>query len=63
MSSKSKKATKNKSSQPEETSESIAAQTQAFLKSGGAIEKVPRGVSGQASLSGKRHITISPKKD
>ena len=44
-----------------ETSESIAEQTAAFLKSGGKVEQVPRGVSGQVSTTGKKHITISNK--
>jgi hypothetical protein len=44
-----------------ETSQSIAAQTAAFLKSGGKIEEVPRGVSGQPSLAARKHITISSK--
>jgi hypothetical protein len=46
---------------PAETSASIAEQTALFLKSGGKIEEVPRGVSGQTSLAAKRHITISRK--
>jgi hypothetical protein len=46
---------------PVETSKSIAEQTAAFLKSGGKVEKVPRGVSGQTSLAARKHITISPK--
>ena len=46
---------------PIETSQSIAEQTALFLKGGGKIEKVPRGVSGQTSLAAKKHITISNK--
>lgn len=46
---------------PVETSESIAEQTAAFLKSGGKIEEVPRGVSGQTSLAARKHITISSR--
>lgn len=46
---------------PAETSESIAEQTAAFLKSGGKIEEVPRGVSGQTSLAARKHITISSR--
>ena len=64
MATKTKKSTaKAKPATAAETSESIEEQTRAFLKSGGAIEKVPRGVSGQTSVSGKRHITISSGKN
>jgi len=44
-----------------ETSQSIAEQTSQFLKSGGKIEEVPRGVSGQSSLAARKHITISSR--
>ena len=40
---------------------SSAEQTAAFLKKGGKIEEVPRGVSGQPSLAARKHITISTK--
>lgn len=43
-----------------ETSESIEAQIAAFLKSGGEIQQIAKGVSGQ-SLTPSRHITISKK--
>jgi hypothetical protein len=46
---------------PAETSASIAEQTAAFLKSGGKIEEVPRGVSGQTSMAARKHITISSR--
>ena len=46
---------------PAETSKSIAEQTAAFLKAGGKVEQVPRGVSGQTSLAARKHITISSK--
>ncbi|BBP81840.1 MULTISPECIES: hypothetical protein [Pseudomonas] len=39
-----------------ETSESIAEQVAAFLKSGGEIQKIAKGVSGQGAPS--RHIRI-----
>jgi hypothetical protein len=48
-------------SAPAETSKSIAEQTAAFLKAGGKIEEVPRGVSGQTSLASRKHITISSR--
>ena len=41
-----------------ETSESIAAQIDAFLKQGGEIQKIETGVSGQKTTSGPRHITL-----
>ena len=64
MSSKTRKsASKTKPAPATETSESIADQTEAFLKSGGMIEKVDRGVSGQATVTGgRRHITITSGK-
>jgi len=44
-----------------ETSMSIEEQTEQFLKSGGAIDHINSGVSGQQSVAGPRHITISNK--
>ncbi len=46
---------------PVETSESIADQVEAFLKSGGKVQEIPRGVSGQPSSAARKHITISNK--
>ena len=46
---------------PLETSQTIAEQTATFLKDGGKVEQVPRGVSGQTSLAARKHITISNK--
>ena len=42
------------------TSESLEAQVAAFLNSGGEIQQIAKGVSGQ-SLTPSRHITISKK--
>ena len=56
MASKSAKATS-----PIETSESIAAQVEAFLKQGGEIQQIDTGVSGQKNVSGPRHITLGNK--
>lgn len=42
-----------------ETHDTIAAQTAAFLKSGGSINKVKSGVSGQQKLTGPRHISLN----
>jgi hypothetical protein len=47
---------------PAQTSESIAEQTAMFLKTGGKVEEVPRGISGQVGTTGKKHITISSNK-
>ena len=44
-----------------ETSASIAAQVEAFLKQGGAIQQIDNGVSGQKEVSGPRHITLGNK--
>ncbi|MCP5209147.1 MAG: hypothetical protein H7A01_18305 [Hahellaceae bacterium] len=44
-----------------ETSQSIEQLTAAFLKSGGEIENIPTGVSGQQSVRGPRHIKIGNK--
>jgi hypothetical protein len=54
-------AAKKKAAASTETSESIEDQTAAFLKGGGKVEAVPRGVSGQTSLAARKHITISSK--
>lgn len=54
-------AAKRKAAAAAQTSESIEDQTAAFLKGGGKVEEVPRGVSGQTSLVARKHITISSK--
>ncbi|MEA3300106.1 MAG: hypothetical protein WDA10_15500 [Porticoccaceae bacterium] len=43
------------------SSKTIAAQTEAFLRAGGVIEKVKSGVSGQQNLAGPKHISLGPK--
>ncbi|MBM7060639.1 hypothetical protein JQX08_07945 [Pseudomonas sp. UL073] len=43
-----------------ETRESIEAQVAAFLKSGGEIQEIARGVSGQV-YTPTRHITLGKK--
>ena len=40
---------------------SIEELTAAFLKSGGEIQQIPTGVSGQTNLSGPKHITLGNK--
>ncbi|MDC0362130.1 hypothetical protein OAN12_03720 [Halioglobus sp.] len=41
-----------------ETSESIEAQTRAFLKSGNKIDVIQPGISGQPSLAAKNNIKL-----
>jgi len=55
-------STKKKPSGTTETSQSIEEQTRAFLESGGKIEHVNSGVSGQQSLVGPRHISLGNNK-
>mgnify|MGYP000725316049 CR=1 FL=1 len=45
----------------EETSQSIEDQVQAFIKSGGEIEQIETGVSGQLSMAPNKHITLGNK--
>lgn len=52
---------KKKAPAATETSMSIEEQTAAFLQSGGAIEHVNSGVSGQQSVAGPKHITLGNK--
>ncbi|WP_339338650.1 hypothetical protein [uncultured Oceanicoccus sp.] len=54
-------AVKKKQPNASETSLSIEEQTAAFLKAGGAIEQIASGVSGQQSMAGPKHITLSTK--
>ena len=42
--------------------ESLAAQTAAFLKKGGEIEEIPRGLSGQQQVSYFRRSTAETRK-
>lgn len=39
----------------------IEEQTALFLKAGGMINEIPRGVSGQLNLTGQKQIVISNK--
>ncbi len=41
-----------------ETSMTIEEQTRAFLASGGSVEQVNIGVSGQVGIAGPKHITL-----
>lgn len=49
---------KKKAAAAVESSESIAAQTKAFLASGGEIEQINSGISGQQSMAGPKHIKL-----
>ncbi|MDR0781455.1 MAG: hypothetical protein LBF16_12320 [Pseudomonadales bacterium] len=40
---------------------SIEEQTARFLASGGKIQQIPLGVSGQVATSGPRHITLGKR--
>ena len=51
-------AAKKKQPAAVETSQSIEDQTKAFLESGGAVEHINSGVSGQQSMAGPKHITL-----
>jgi hypothetical protein len=53
-------ASKAKPAAAVETRESLDSQVEAFLKSGGEIKQIARGVSGQVWTS-SRQITISKK--
>jgi hypothetical protein len=41
------------------TSESIQEQTRAFLQSGGKIQHIGHGVSGQSNIPGRKHIILA----
>lgn len=59
----SKKATNSRNQEiAQETSASIAEQTARFLASGGKIQEIPTGVSGQVATSGPRHITLGRRR-
>ncbi|MBQ0757917.1 hypothetical protein [Amphritea sp.] len=51
-------AVKSKKSASSETHDSIAEQTAAFLKAGGEIQQIKKGVSGQVNTSGPRQIVL-----
>lgn len=61
MAKKASGASKRKQPTALETSESIEEQVKAFLASGGEIQQVPKGVSGQTNTSGPKHITLGKK--
>ncbi len=41
--------------------EDLAGHIESFLKSGGKVQQIPSGVSGQTSTSGPRQIVLSHK--
>ena len=43
------------------SSDSIEAQTARFIASGGKVQQIPLGVSGQVQTSGPRHITLGKR--
>lgn len=45
----------------ESRSNSIEQHIEAFLDSGGTIQKIPNGVSGQVHTSGPKHISLGNK--
>jgi len=54
-------ASKPKKTAPVANRDDIEAHIAAFLKSGGKVQKIPTGVSGQTSTSGPRQIVLSHK--
>ena len=61
MAKKATTASKRKQPTSLENRQSIEEQVQAFLASGGEIQQVPKGVSGQTNTSGPKHITLGKK--
>ncbi|MCW8886035.1 MAG: hypothetical protein OQK12_12410 [Motiliproteus sp.] len=51
----------SKKKAPTETHQTIEEQTKAFLESGGKIQQIDTGVTGQEKLSGPRHIVLGKK--
>jgi hypothetical protein len=52
---------KAKQAAADETSLTIEEQTAAFFKSGGKIDYIQTGISGQQGLAGPRHISLGNK--
>ncbi|MBB3062972.1 hypothetical protein [Microbulbifer rhizosphaerae] len=61
MAKKATSASKRKQPTTLESRENIEEQVKAFLAAGGEIQQVPKGVSGQTSTSGPKHITLGKK--
>ena len=58
MAKKLTRTAKKKEPDAVETSLSIEQQTAAFLASGGQVEQVNTGVSGQVGIAGPKHISL-----
>lgn len=58
---KSAKAKRTSEASAETRSLTIDQHIEAFLSSGGNIEKIPTGVSGQTSMAGPKHINLGSK--
>lgn len=54
---------KSKKAAASQTHDSIAEQTAAFLKAGGEIQKIEKGVSGRENNGGPRHIVLGKPQD
>ena len=54
-------ANKSKKDAAVRNREDLAQHVDAFLKSGGKVQEIPSGVSGQTSTSGPRQIVLSHK--
>jgi hypothetical protein len=54
-------ANKSKKDAAVSNREDLAVHIEAFLKSGGKVQQIPSGVSGQTSTSGPRQIVLSHK--
>tara|TARA_R110001592_G_scaffold66617_2_gene204589 strand:+ start:31795 stop:31986 length:192 start_codon:yes stop_codon:yes gene_type:complete len=61
MATKTRAAAKKKQPAATQTSKAIDEQVKAFLASGGAIEEIKTGVTGQQNMPGPRHINLSNK--
>jgi hypothetical protein len=54
-------ANKSKKEAAVSNREDLAEHVQTFLKTGGKVQQIPSGVSGQTSTSGPRQIVLSHK--
>lgn len=50
-----------KAAATKESAQSLEEQMAKFLAGGGEIQQIPRGVSGQVTTSGPRHITLGKR--
>ena len=62
MAAKQRTAGKKKPPAATETSESIEEMTKHFLKAGGKIQQIEKGVSGQQGYGGQRQISLASNK-